>query len=174
MENNQKRPPYKFETPPHIMIVEARYYDDLADQLLHGAKAELDRAGATYEVVTVPGALEIPAAITFALRAHNYDPIRRRFEGYVALGTIIKGDTRHDEIVGNESARGLYQLVYSHALALGNGILTVNTRSQAEERADPSRLNKGGEAAAACLRMVELKSQFRLSSKRPWVARSNA
>lgn len=173
MQTEKHRANFKFDSQPHIMVVEGRFYDDIADHLLQGATAELDRAGVGYEIITVPGALEIPAAIVFALRSLNYDPLRRRFDGFVALGTVIKGDTRHDEIVGNESARGIYQLVHSHALAVGNGILTVNTRAQAEERADPARMNKGGEAAAACLRMVELKHQFRLSSKRPWVAGRN-
>lgn len=162
---------FSFSEPPHIMIVEARFHDDVADLLLAGAKAVLDRAGVSYEVVTVPGALEIPAAITFALRALNYDPLRRRFDGYVALGTVIRGGTRHDEIVGDVSANSLYHLVTAHALALGNGILTVNDHAQALERADPARMDKGGGAAEACLRMIELKQHFRLSSKRRWVAR---
>jgi 6,7-dimethyl-8-ribityllumazine synthase len=171
MQHNKPPRTFSFNEPPHVMIVEARFYDDLADMLLAGAKAVLDRVGVTYEVATVPGALEIPAAITFALRALNYDPLRRRFDGYVALGTVIKGDTRHDEIVGDVSANSLYHLVTAHALALGNGILTVNERAQAVERADPAQMDKGGGAAEACLRMIELKQHFRLSSKRRWVAR---
>lgn len=169
----QKRAPatFSFETKPHIMVVEARFYENVSDLLLTGAKAVLDRAGAEYEVFTVPGALEIPAAIAFAVKSLNFDALRRRFDGYVALGAVIKGGTRHDEIVGDLSARGLQELALQHTLAIGNGILTVNSLEQAIERADPARMDKGGGATEACLRMVELKQRFRLSPKRRWVAR---
>ncbi|MDD3371803.1 MAG: 6,7-dimethyl-8-ribityllumazine synthase [Alphaproteobacteria bacterium] len=167
------RPPatFKFDEPPHVMIVEARFYDEIADMQLRGVKEVLDRVNATYEIVTVPGALEIPAAIAFAVKALDFDPMRRRSEGYIALGCVLKGGTHHDEIVAFESAHSLQELSLKHSLAIGNGILTCNTMEQALERADPIKLNRGGQAAEACLRMVELKHKFRLSPKRRWVAK---
>lgn len=169
MEQEQRTTDYHFETKPHIMIVEARYYEDIADQLMEGAKAELERAGATYDVYTVPGALEIPAAIAYALKSLDFDPARRRYDGYVALGTVIKGQTRHDQIVGDVSIQGLQDLALRHTLAIGCGILTVNTAEQAVERASPSCQNKGGGAAAACLCMIMLKDKFKISPKRRWM-----
>ena len=168
-----KRPPasFSFEAPPHVMIIEARFYSDIADMQLQGVKAVLDSVNATYVVITVPGALEIPAAVAYAMKAMDFDPVRRRPDGYIALGCVLKGGTQHDVIVAGESARGLQDLSIRHSLAIGNGILTCNTLEQAQERADPARLNRGGEAAEACLRMIELKHQFRLSPKRRWVAK---
>ena len=171
MESNRPPAKFQFDAPPHVMIVEARFYADVADMLLMGAKAVLDRIGASYEIITVPGALEIPAAIAYAIRALDFDPVRRRCEGFVALGCVLKGGTHHDEIVGFESARGLQDLAVLRALAIGNGILTCNTKEQAEERADTARLNRGGAAAEACLQMIELKQKFRLLPKRRWVAK---
>jgi 6,7-dimethyl-8-ribityllumazine synthase len=171
MESNRLPASFHFETPPHVMIVEARFYTDIADLQLQGVKAVLDRVNATYEVITVPGALEIPAAISFAIKALDFDPVRRRCDGFIALGCVLKGGTHHDEIVALESAHGLQELAMHRALAIGNGILTCNTKEQAEERADPARLNRSGEAAEACLRMIELKHHFRLSPKRRWVAK---
>lgn len=150
---------------PHIMIVEARFYEDIADELLKGAKATLDKAGATYEVFTVPGALEIPAAIQFAVRSMDFYSGRRRFDGYVALGTVIRGETTHYETVCNESARGLQDLALRYTLAIGNGILTVENDEQAWTRAYVHKKDKGGGAAQACLDMIELKRQFRLYSR---------
>ena len=168
-----KRPPasFNFELPPHVMIVEARFYSDVADLQLRGAMEVLARVEATHTLITVPGALEIPTAIAYAMDALDYDPVRHRCDGYIALGCVLKGGTHHDEIVGFESARGLQNLSIKHALAIGNGILTCNTLEQALERADPSRLNRGGDAAEACLRMIELKNHFRLPPKRRWVAK---
>ncbi len=170
---NTNNPPaaFHFETPPHVLIIEARFYTDIADLQLQGVKAVLDSVRATYEIITVPGALEIPAAISFAIKALDFDPVRRRSEGFIALGCVLKGGTNHDEVVAFESARGLQELALRHALAIGNGILTCNTKEQAMERADPVRLNRSGQAAEACLRMIELKQHFRLSSKRRWVAK---
>ncbi len=169
----QERAPatFAFEDKPHIMIVEGRFCEAIADDLLRGAKDVLERAGATYDVYTVPGALEIPAAILFAVKSLNFDAVRRRYDGYVALGCVLKGGTHHDQIVAAESAHGLQQLALEHTLAIGNGILTCNTMEQAAERADPARMNRGAEATEACLKMVELKHRFRLSSKRRWVGR---
>ena len=162
---------YKFETAPHVVIVEARFYSDIADMQLRSAQNVLTRVGATHEVITVPGALEIAAAIGYVIKALDFDPIRRRPDGFVALGCVIKGGTHHDQIVGFESARGLQELALRHRLAIGNGILTCNTMEQAKERADPARLNRGGEATEVCLRMIELKHQFHLSPKRRWTAK---
>jgi len=171
MEKKREPAIFSFEDKPHIMIVESRFYDDIADHLLVGAKAVLDRADATYEIFTVPGSLEIPPAILYAVKSMDFDAVRRRFDGYVALGTVIKGSTRHDEIVGDVSARGLMNIAIQHTLALGNGILTCNTREQALERANPAQLDRGGAAAEACLKMVEMKHRFRLMPKRRWVGR---
>ena len=143
---------------PHLLIVEARFYDDIADALLDGAKAALDAAGATYDVVTVPGALEIPAAISFALDGADGDGVD--YDGFVALGTVIRGETYHFEIVANESARGLMELAVDDALAIGNGILTTENEQQAWARARPSEGDKGGFAARAALTMIALRKRL--------------
>src|ERR1700749_3856793 len=108
----QKRPPatFQFETKPHLLIVEAPFYADIAALQMQGVKAVLDRAGAAYDTLAVPGALEIPVAIMYAIRAMDFDPTRRRYEGYIALGCVLKGGTQHDEIVGGESARALQEI----------------------------------------------------------------
>ncbi|MBB3949767.1 6,7-dimethyl-8-ribityllumazine synthase [Aureimonas jatrophae] len=143
---------------PHILIIEARFYDHIADHLLDGAKAHLDAAGATYDVVTVPGALEVPAAITFALT--GADAGRRDYDGYVALGCVIRGETYHFDIVANESCRALMDLSIDEGLAIGNGILTVENEDQALERAQVDRKNKGGGAAETTLAMIALRSRL--------------
>ena len=147
---------------PHLMIVEARFYADITDELVRGAVEILDGAGATYERFAVPGAFEVPAAIRFALRSMDFSPGRRRFDGYVALGCVIRGETSHYDHICVESARGLQELALSYTLAIGYGILTVENEAQAWERARVDRRNKGGDAARACLAMVELKRRFRL------------
>lgn len=139
---------------PHLLIVEARFYDDLADALLDGAKAALDTAGATYDVVTVPGALEIPAAISFALDGDS------EYDGYVALGTVIRGETYHFEIVAGESSRALMDLAVEESVAIGNGILTVENEAQAWARARRTEKDKGGDAARAALTMIELSGRL--------------
>lgn len=143
---------------PHLLIIEARFYDHIADYLLAGAKAHLDVAGATYDVVTVPGALEVPAAITFALT--GADAGRRDYDGYVALGCVIRGETYHFDIVANESCRALMDLSTDEGLAIGNGILTVENEEQALERARPDRKNKGGGAAETALTMIALRDRL--------------
>lgn len=148
----------KKTTKPHLLIVEARFYDDMADALLDGAKSALDAAGATYDVVTVMGALEIPAAITFALIGEEEGGTH--YDGFVALGMIMRGETYHFDIVANESARALMDLSVDAALAIGNGILTVDTDEQAWARAKKSELDKGGFAAKAALTMIALKKRF--------------
>lgn len=145
---------------PHVLIVEARFYDHIADKLLEGATAALKKAGATFDTVTVPGALEIPAAIRIAIRSLDFVGLRRRYDGYIALGTVIRGETYHFDIVANESARGLMDLSLEHTLCLGNGILTCENEAQALERSDPKRLNKGGATAEACLTMINVKKHF--------------
>lgn len=143
---------------PHLLIVEARFYNELSDALLEGAKAALDEAGATYQVVTVPGALEIPAAISFALDAEADGA--GIFDGYVALGTVIRGETYHFDIVANESCRALTDLSVNESIAIGNGILTVENEEQAWARARPNKLDKGGFAARAALSMINLRKQL--------------
>ncbi len=147
---------------PHIMIVEARFYEDIADELVKGAIRALEAAGATYDRYEVPGAFEIPAAIKFAHRASELDKGRRPFDGYVALGCVIRGETTHYDYVCEESARGLQDLALHHDLAIGYGILTVEDDEQAWARASVDELDKGGVAVRACLAMIDLKRHFRL------------
>lgn len=136
---------------PHILIVEARFYEDIADMLVAGAEAYLDAEGATWERISVPGAFEIPATINWSLA--NYD-------GFIALGCVIRGETTHYDYVCGESARGLQELALHKQAPIGYGILTTEDREQAVVRADPAQKNKGKDAAEACLRMIEIKRQF--------------
>jgi 6,7-dimethyl-8-ribityllumazine synthase len=142
----------------HLLIIEARFHDDLADALLDGASSALDEAGATYDVVTVPGSLEIPAAITFALDGMGEGG--KDYDGFVALGAIIRGDTYHFDIVANESSRALMDLSVQEAIAIGNGILTTENDAQAWTRAKRSEGDKGGFAARAALTMIALKEKL--------------
>ncbi|CAN7554899.1 6,7-dimethyl-8-ribityllumazine synthase [Metarhizobium album] len=143
---------------PHLLIVEARFYGDMADALLEGAKFALDEAGATYDIVTVPGALEIPPAIAMALDAA--DDGGTIYDGFIALGMIIRGETYHFDIVANESARALMDLAVSESLAIGNGIQTVENADQAWARVRRSEKDNGGFAARAALTMVALRQKF--------------
>lgn len=147
------------DEPLRLLIVEARFYDDLADALLEGATQALSAFGAQYDVVTVPGALEIPAAIAFAEEA-GHRPAGHRYDGYVALGTVIRGETYHFEIVSNESARGIMELTIGKRLCIGNGVLTTEDEEQAWARARISEGDKGGGAARAALAMIALKNQL--------------
>ncbi|HEX3652745.1 MAG TPA: 6,7-dimethyl-8-ribityllumazine synthase [Rhizomicrobium sp.] len=142
---------------PRILIVEARFYKHISDALLGGASAALESAGASFERVTVPGALEIPPAIALAARASMEDT--NRYDGYVALGCVIRGETYHFEIVAHESARGLMELGLRH-LCIGNGILTVENEGQALVRAARDQLDKGSDAARACLALIALRARF--------------
>ncbi|MEG9862357.1 MAG: 6,7-dimethyl-8-ribityllumazine synthase [Parvularculales bacterium] len=144
---------------PHIMIIEARFYGDIADALVQAATGVLEKAGATWERIAVPGVLEIPAAIGFVVNRQGQSQLRP-YHGFIALGCVIRGDTSHYDIVAGESARGLMNLACRHNLAVGNGILTVNNQEQAWERADSSKRNNGGFAANACLDMIKLKYAF--------------
>lgn len=132
-----------------VLIIEARYYDHINDYLLQGAQDALKQAGAQGDVLTVPGALEIPAALNMSLD--------KGYDAFVVLGCVIRGETSHYDIVCNESARGVYDLVLAHKLALGNGILTVENEAQALARAKPDQKDKGGEAAKAALRMLDIR-----------------
>ena len=136
-----------------VLIVEGRFYSDLSDELLRGATSTLEAHGVQYDVVSVPGALEIPAVVALADENAFYD-------GYVALGGVIRGETYHFEIVSNESARGLMDLAVTRNLAIGNGILTVETEEQAWARARVSEGDKGGGAARACLDVIAIRRQF--------------
>ena len=135
-----------------FLIVEARFYDHLNDMLVAGARAALESAGHDVDVLTVPGALEIPGAIALASESGQYD-------GYVGIGVVIRGETYHFEIVAGESARGIMALTMD-GMAIGNGILTVENEDQALVRADPAQKNKGGEAAQAALALLKLQERF--------------
>jgi 6,7-dimethyl-8-ribityllumazine synthase len=135
-----------------FLIVEARFYDHLNDMLIAGAKGALEEAGHHAEVLTVPGALELPGAIALAAESGRYD-------GFVALGVVIRGETYHFEIVAGESARGIMALTMD-GLAIGNGILTVENEAQAITRADPAQLNKGAGAAQAAMALLEIREKF--------------
>ena len=141
-----------------ILVVEARFYDDIADELLKGATRVLDAAGAEFERVSVPGSLEIPPAITMALDAAEKSG--KPYEGAVALGCVIRGDTIHFEIVSHESARGLMEISRTRGVPIGNGILTVDNDAQAWMRARIEEADKGGEAARAALALVRLKRRL--------------
>jgi 6,7-dimethyl-8-ribityllumazine synthase len=141
-----------FDRPVKLLIVVAPYYRDIADGLIAGARAEAEAAGAEVDLIEVPGALEIPPAIAMAARMTQYD-------GFVALGCVIRGETTHYDTVCNDSSRGLMMLGLS-GICLGNGILTVETHAQAVVRADPAGQNKGGGAAAAALHLVALSRRW--------------
>ncbi len=145
-------PRAEMDKPTKILIVVSPYYKDIADNMVAGAIAEIEASGATHEIVEVPGALEIPTAIGIAERMSNFD-------GYVALGCVIRGETTHYDTVCNDSSRAI-QLLGLQGLCIGNGILTVENRTQAEVRADPADQNKGGGAAAAALHLVALSRKW--------------
>lgn len=147
-EHEYTMPRAEFDAPVKLLIVVAPFYRDIADNLIKGAVAEIEATGATHEIAEVPGALELPTAIGIAERMSNFD-------GYVALGCVIRGETTHYETVCNDSSRGL-MLLGLQGLCIGNGILTVENRAQAEVRADPGEMNKGAGAAAAALHLVAL------------------
>ena len=146
-----------FDTPPKIAIVVAPYYKDIADNLIAGARAELAEVSATVEIIEVPGALEVPSAIAIADRKGDFD-------GFVALGCVIRGETTHYETVCNDSSRALTMLGLA-GVALGNGILTVENYDQAVVRADPKAQNKGGGAAAAALHLIALSQSLGKAEK---------
>ena len=151
-EDHTIMPRPEFDEPVKLLIVVSPYYSDIANGMLTGAKAELEAAGATYEIIEMPGALEIPTAIGISDRGSNFD-------GYVALGCVIRGETTHYETVCNDSSRAL-QLMGLQGVCIGNGILTVENREQAAVRADPEGQNKGGGAAAAALHLIALSRKW--------------
>lgn len=136
-----------------ILIVQANFYQHISEFLLAGATKKINDLGYEFEVITVPGALEIPAVISIAKDSKKY-------VGYVGLGCVIRGETSHYDIVANESARGLSDLAIKEKLAIGNGILTVENEAQALERANPAQKDKGGFAAMACVEMIKIKENF--------------
>src|SRR5579864_2955504 len=140
------------------LIVEARFYDDIQDALLQGAVAELKAAGVSHDVITVPGALEIPAAIAIAIEAGEKSG--KPYDAAIALGCVIRGETIHFEIVSMESSRGLMDLAVAKKFPLGNGIITVNNEEQAWARARAAELNKGGDAARAALAVLRIKRRL--------------
>ena len=141
---------------PHLLVVEARFYEDIADELARGAEAALAAAGATHDRVQVPGALEIPAAIGMAIEADRTREDRRH-GGFIALGCVIRGETSHYDHVCRECMRGIAWLATTHVVAIGNGVLTCENGDQARRRAAVDRGDKGGAAARAALRMIEVK-----------------
>ncbi|MBR2658171.1 MAG: 6,7-dimethyl-8-ribityllumazine synthase [Loktanella sp.] len=147
----------EFDKPVKILIVASPYYKDISDHQIAGAVAEIEKAGATHDMVHVPGALEIPTAVGIAARMSNFD-------GYVALGCVIRGETTHYDTVCNDSSRAL-QLLGLQGLCIGNGILTVENHAQAAVRADPAQMNKGGGAAAAALHLVALARKWGKAEK---------
>lgn len=147
-ETHYTLPRPEFDKPVKLLIVVAPYYRDIADNLIAGAKSEIEAAGGSWDLIEVPGALEVPTAIAIAERMSNFD-------GYVALGCVIRGETTHYDTVCNDSSRAI-QMMGLQGLCIGNGILTVENRAQAEVRANPDAMNKGGGAAAAALHLVAL------------------
>ena len=138
----------------HFLIVEAQFYAEIADKQVAGAKAAILSAGATFEHISVSGSLEIPIAISIAAASEKH------FDGYIALGCVIRGETSHYETVCNESARGLMDIALAQNLAIGNGILTVENEAQALERADVAQKDKGGDAARAALALAVIRQKF--------------
>ena len=148
-----------------ILIVEARYYQDIADELAKGATRELETAGLGHDRLAVPGVFEVPGAIRFALRAMETHSATVNYSGFVALGTVIQGETDHYQHISREATRALMDIAIHQSVALGFGILTCDTQDQAKARAAVDRGNKGGEAVRACLRMMEVKKDFRLAQR---------
>ncbi|MFL2654459.1 MAG: 6,7-dimethyl-8-ribityllumazine synthase [Alphaproteobacteria bacterium] len=147
----------------HIMLVVSKYYKEIAEELLAGSIVELKKSKSTWEIIEVPGAFEIPAAISMSINSNKKPEVNKSVDGYVALGCVIRGETSHYDYVCGETARGLQTIAIEHKVPIGFGVLTVDNKEQAEERAFVNRKNKGGEAARVCLKMFELKNNFGLS-----------
>ena len=150
---------------PCVLIVEARFYGDIADHLVKGAAAVLDEAGIGFERMVVPGEFEVPAAIRFAIRAMETHSATRNYDGFIALGAVIRGETDHYDHICREASRALMDISVHQSVALGFGILTCENKKQADERADVGIGNKGADAAQACLRMMEVKKDLRLAQR---------
>lgn len=151
----------QFRCDGRILIIEARFYEEIGDELAAGAIAEIEAAGATYERIAVPGALEIPLVLAQAAEAGKFDGQTPIYAGAVALGCVIRGETGHYDIVCNNANHWLMDVAIRRNVAIGNAILTVETMDQALERAKGGRSGKGGDAARACLRMIEISQQLR-------------
>jgi 6,7-dimethyl-8-ribityllumazine synthase len=145
------------------LIIEARFYDHIADGLLAGARAVLDEAETTYEVLTVPGIFELPATLQMVQTAAEQGNASAHYDGFITLGCAIRGESDHYHHVGTECMRGITDLAMAYDLALGNGVLTVHDEAQALHRSDPERKNLGGQAARACLRMIAVKRELGLA-----------
>ena len=147
---------------PHVLIVEARYYEDIAEELIKGAAGVLEEAGVAYDRIAVPGVFEVPAAIRFAIRSMEVGAASQRYAGFIALGCVIRGETDHYDHICREASRALMDLSVNYSIALGFGILTCHSHEQAKVRATVEQKNKGGEAAKACLRLMDVKRSLRL------------
>lgn len=145
-----------------LLIIEGRFYENIGDELIAGARAELDANGIGYELITVPGALEIPQVLAQVVAGGNISAVdpEARFSGVIALGCVIRGETSHYDIVCNNANHWLMELAITHSIPVGNAILTVDTEAQALERARGGRDGKGADAARACLRLIEIARQF--------------
>lgn len=146
-----------------VLIIEARFYDHLADMLLAGATGALEAAGVAWDKVTIPGVLELPTALEMYASAQEMGLTDTRYDGFVVLGTAIRGESDHYHHVSTACVNGCSEVATSHRLALGSGVLTVHNEAQALNRADPTRKNLGGQAARACIRMLEIKRALKLS-----------
>lgn len=148
------------EEGPYLLVIDSQFYPEVSEELVKGALAEIGKAGGTYVRVSVPGAFEIPAAIRMAVRSLELVGGRRRFDAYVALGCVIRGETSHYDHICQEVSRGLMDIALNFSVALGNGVLTCENMEQATARADVNGGNKGGAAAFAAIRMTEVKRQI--------------
>lgn len=162
----------QFRCDGRILIIEARFYEDIGDDLAAGAIAEIEAAGGSYERLSVPGALEIPLALAQAVEAGKFEGQTPVYAGAVALGCVIRGETGHYDIVCNNANHWLMDVAIRRNIALGNAILTVETMEQAQERARGGRNGKGGDAARACLRMIEISQQLRSAGRDNAIARA--
>jgi 6,7-dimethyl-8-ribityllumazine synthase len=145
---------------PYLLVIDSLFYADVSEELVKGALAEIGKSGGTYTRVSVPGAFEIPGAIRMAVRSLELVGGRRRFDGYVALGCVIRGETSHYDHVCQEVTRGLMDIALNFSVAVGNGVLTCENKEQAMYRANPDQGNKGGFAAGAAIRMIDVKRQI--------------
>ncbi|MBL6958641.1 MAG: 6,7-dimethyl-8-ribityllumazine synthase [Rhodospirillales bacterium] len=150
---------------PHVLIVEARFYEDIADELVKGATAELEKAGVTYDRIAVPGVFEIPATVRFAIRSMELGAASQHYAGYITLGCVIRGETDHYDHICREASHAMMQMALDHSIAHGFGVLTCENYEQAQVRAAVDKKNKGSDAAIACLRMMEIKKDLRLTTR---------
>ncbi len=155
----------KDEKEKFVLIVEAHFYDDIAEELAKGATRVLDQAGVGYVRHVVPGVFEIPAAVRYAIRSMEFHSAVKHFSGFVTLGCVIRGETSHYDYICSEQARAIMDLTTDYCVALGNGVLTCENREQAWERAAVDEKDKGGVAARACIQMMKVKRDLRLISR---------